>query len=93
VKSGETSARARVEEVEAVAEQTRARRVCRVGFNRLKNSPTAACHAGRSPEQGCSLRRLSRKQTQAKIASAKAAVPKTTLVEKGHADLESARRS
>jgi len=96
-KSAESSSRAKVEETEAVVGQTQADyEFAESEFARLKKLADRGAVTREVAEEKEKLFRAAdsiRKQTQAKIASARATVAeKRALIEKADADLEAARK-
>jgi RND family efflux transporter MFP subunit len=96
-KSAESSSRAKVEETEAVVGQTQADyEFAESEFTRLKKLADRGAVTREVAEEKEKLFRAAdsvRKQTQAKIASARATVAeKRALIEKADADLEAARK-
>jgi len=95
-KSAEASARSKVEEIEAVVEQTQADyEFAQSEFVRLKKLADRGSVTREVAEEKEKLFRAAdsvRKQTQAKITSARAAVAeRRAMIEKADADLEAAR--
>lgn len=96
-RAAETSARAKVEETEAVVTQTQADyEFAESEFTRLKKLADRGAvtrEVAEEKEKQFRAADSARKQTQAKIVSAKAAVSeKQALVKKADADLEAARK-